>query len=38
LSEAHVILGRIYEKKGRQEDAMEQYKIGIKMATINKFA
>jgi cytochrome c-type biogenesis protein CcmH/NrfG len=23
LSEAHVLLGRIYEKKGRQDDAME---------------
>ena len=36
LPDAHFALGRVYEKKGYDDFAIEQYKIGMKMKMSNK--
>ena len=35
LSDAHVQLGRVYEKRGQDDLSMEEYKIGLKQSNIN---
>lgn len=36
LPDAHFALGRVYEKKGYDERALEQYKMGMRMKMSNK--